>query len=221
MFSMNLEDNMYSSDDELSIIEGGSRARNQRLSYNMSSWYKYEANVLLENINEIESKFPGHKYLSAEDIIEYIAYSKHGAYILLDNLRGLQKRLREIEARIKNGKWQKRMTAGLSKLNSENIISFIDDITNVHKLEKLSDLIHEDIYMSYFVGSMSNIKLTEPKVPHFPSYPRRSVRIDNREDLKKLINEIISYLNILERYHTSITKLIIECNAGLDKILNI
>ena len=216
MFRMNLVVDDYDSDENSCSITGGS----SELTYNMNKWYKYEAKVLLQNLEKINTIFPGKNYISSEDIIDHIVYSKHGAYVLLDNLRGLKKRLREIENKVKTGKWNSKYSAGLSKLNSENIDSFINDISNVQKLEKLNNLIHEDLYMAYFVTTYPNVKLTEPKVPHFPFLPRESVSIDNIDKLTKLIDNTLPYLNILEKFHSAMTKLSIEINSGLDKLIS-
>lgn len=217
MFSVNLEQLSDSDEEVFTGIYGGA---SQDISYNISRWYKYEATVILENIDEISERFPGKKYLSAEDIIEDIAYSKHGSYVLLENLRGLKKRLREIENKAKTGKWNSRYSAGLAKLNSENIDLYINDITNVAKLETLNNLIHEDLYMSYFIKTYPNIRLTEPKVPHFPSLPRFSTSIDKKKEVRKLIEETIPYLTVLERFHSAMTKLAIEVNTGMDKLIS-
>ena len=216
MFSVNLEQEESVSESEYEGIYGGGQ---QNLSYNISKWYKYEASVMLENLDDISNRFTGKKYLSAEDIIENIAYSKHGAYILLENLRGLKKRLREIENKIRTGKWTSRYTASLAKLNSENIDTYINDITNIAKLETLNNLIHEDLYMCYFLKAYPNIKLTEPRVPHFPQLPRNSVVISNKKDVRKLIEDSMPYLNVLEQFHSAMTKLAIETIAGLDKVI--
>tara|TARA_B110000908_G_C10259965_1_gene458450 strand:+ start:1796 stop:2446 length:651 start_codon:yes stop_codon:yes gene_type:complete len=215
MFRMNLEDD-DSYDECDSCVQGGGGD----MTYTLNKWYRYEAIVLLQNLDKINTIFPGKLYLSAEDIIEHIVYSKHGAYVLLENLRGLKKRLREIENKIKTGKWNSKYTAGLSKLNSENIDTYINDISNIHKLELLNNLIHEDLYMAYFVNSYPNIKLTEPKLPHFPLLPRESVSVNNKDRIKKLINNSMSYLSSMEKFHSSMTKLSIEVNSGLDKIIS-
>jgi len=191
----------------------------ENVIYNMSKWYKYATNVLIQNIDRLSDIFPGKKYISAEDIIEYIVYGKNGAYILLYKLRGLQKRLRLVEDKIKNGSWVNKYGAGLSKLNSENIDYFINDITKVSHLERLTSLIHEDVYMAYFINTMPDIRLTEPKVPHFPTKAKESVKITDLEEVKHLINNIVPYLTVLEKYHAAITKLVNEANNGLDKLL--
>jgi hypothetical protein len=73
--------------------------------------------------------------------------------------------------------------------------------------------------MSYFVNTMPNIRLTEPKVPHFPIKPQESINISDTTKIEKLINNTISYLSLLEKYHSSVTKLVTEVNNGLDKLL--
>jgi hypothetical protein len=213
---MQVEDDDNNHEEFSGCITGGAN----EIVYTLNKWYRYESKVLLQNLDRLETIFPGKMYISAEDIVEHIVYSKHGAYILLENLRGLKKRLREIENKIKTGKWNNKYTAGLSKLNSENIDMYINDIANVNKLETLNNLIHEDLYMTYFVNTYPNVKLTEPKLPHFPLLPRESVPIANKDRVKKLINDMMDYLSSIERFHSSMTKLSIEVNSGLDKLIS-
>lgn len=215
MFKAVLEVNDADSDDN-TLIGGGDEDK----VYTMCKWYAYDAKVMLQNIDSIQNQFPGREYLSAEDIVEHVVYGKNGCYVLLDNLRGLKKRLRELEIRIKNGKWNSRYTAGLSKLNSENIDMYIDDISNTHKLETMNHLIHEDLYMTYFVKVYPNVNLPEPKIPHFSHLPRESVSIKNTKKVEKLIKDSIPYLTMLEQFHGAMAKLLIQLNKGLDKLIS-
>ena len=196
-------------------VMGGDRS-----IYTSTKWYKYEANRLLQNIDRISSIIPGRQYISGEDIVEHISYCKYGCFLLLTELRDLKKKLRSIEDKIKSGAWINKNTAAISKLTSENIDLFINNITNIAKLKELSELIHEDIYISYFYVSYPNIYLPEPKSPILPPLPRESVSIKNKKELKCLINETIPYLEILERYHMDMYRLVNTTNGGLEKILS-
>uniref|UniRef100_A0A6C0LHU2 Uncharacterized protein n=1 Tax=viral metagenome TaxID=1070528 RepID=A0A6C0LHU2_9ZZZZ len=195
-------------------VEGGGEK-----VYTSKEWYQYEANRLIHNTKNIKNTFPGRSYINAEDIVDHIAYCKYGCFLLLEELRHLKKKLKIIEDQIKNGFWIKKDTASVSKLTSDNINLFIDNITNITKLNEFTTLIHEDIYMSYFFTTRPNIFLPDPKVPNLPPLPRQTVNIDNKDNIISLIKDTIPYLNILEKYHMSVYRLISAVSEGLEDVI--
>lgn len=192
----------------------------ERVTYTTSKWYSYEANRIIQNINKIENIFSNRTYISAEDIVEHIAYCKYGCYLLLDELRELKKKLKSIEDKVRSGAWVNQDTASISKLTSGNIDVFINNITNISKLTELTNIIHEDLYISYFYVSFPSIYLPEPKSPQLPALPRESLNIKDKKRIEDMIKETIPYLNTLEQYHMSVYKLISNTNQGLDRILS-
>ena len=188
--------------------------------YTSTRWYKYSANTLIQNIDRISTVFPGRLYIASDDIVDNIAYCKYGCFLLLGELKDLKKKLKSIEDKVKSGNWINKNTASISKLTSENIDIFINNITNIAKLKELSELIHEDIYISYFYISYPNIYLPEPKPPILPPLPRESISIKNTKELKCLIKDTIPYLEVLEKYHMDMYRLVNATNGGLEKILS-
>ena len=197
----------------LKTIEGG------RLEYTSTRWYAYEVNKLVHNIDSLDKIFPGRRYISGEDIIDYISYCKHGCFLLLEEMREMKKKLRMIEERVRAGQWLNKNTASVCRLTSDNINIFFDSVNNIQKLAEFTNLIHEDVYVSYFYNTFPNIYLPDPKVPQFPNFPRQSVDTKNEKKIKHLLVDTIPYLNVLEKYHMNIYKLVSYCNEGLDKLL--
>lgn len=191
----------------------------EKKTYTTSKWYTYEANRILHNLNKLETFFPGRMYISGEDIVEYISYCKYGCFLLLDELRDLKKKLKMIEDKVRSGAWINKDTAAISKLTSNTIDIFINNITVVSKLVELSNLIHENLYMSYFYVSNPTIYLPDPKPPQLPPLSRETVNIKDTKGIERLIKDTIPYLNSLEHYHMSIYKLINHTNMGIDKLL--
>ena len=185
-----------------------------------SKWYKYEANRLIQNYKNFDEFFPNRKYISSEDIIEHVSYCRYGCHLLLTELRSLKKKLKIIEEQIKNGFWVKKNTASISSLTSYNIDRFIDDISSVNKLKELSDIIHENLYISYFFTTLPNIYLPDPRIPTLPQIPKETVNINDKDNIIKLITNTIPYLNVLETYHMIMYNLILNCNQGLEKIIS-
>lgn len=192
----------------------------ERIQYTQSKWYQYEANRLRYNKTNIEKIFITRKYISGEDIVEYIVWSKYGAFLLLEEIREMKKKLRLLEDRIKSGIWLNKKTASICKLTSENLDIFYNNISNIDKMEEFTNLIHDDIYKSYFYNNIPNIYLPDPKTPQFPNLPRYSALIKESDKIIKLIENTIPYLNVLEKYHGNVYKLVSYCNEGLDKILS-
>ena len=190
-----------------------------KMVYTTSKWYKYEANRLIYNIKNIDKYILDREYISAEDIVDYISYCKYGCFLLLSDLREFKKKLRVIENKIRTGAWVNKQSASISKLTSDNINIFIDNITNISKLKELSELIFEDIYMSYFYSVNPNIYLPDPKPPVLPPLSRETINIKNSKELVSMIKDTIPYLEILEKYHMDLYKLINLTNAGLEKII--
>ncbi len=191
----------------------------ERLQYTTTKWYAYEANRLKYNINNLNKIFPGRNYITGEDIVDHIAYCKHGCFLLLEEMRELKKKLKILEDRVRSGQWINKNTAAVCRLTSNNIDIFYNNVSNIPKLIEFTNLVHEDVYISYFYNTNPNIYLPDPKTPQFPNLPRQSINIKDEKKIIHLIEDTIPYLSILEKYHMNIYKLISYCNEGLEKII--
>ena len=137
----------------------------ERLEYATTKWYKYELNKLKYNISNIKKIFPGRNYISGEDIIDYVSYCKHGCFLLLEEMRELKKKLKILEDKVRSGQWINKNTAAVCRLTSNNIDIFSNSISNIQKLIEFTNLVHEDIYISYFYNTNPSIYLPDPKTP--------------------------------------------------------
>ena len=195
-------------------IEGGKKKASCK-------WYQYEAQRLADYFDETNA-FDGKNHISAEDVIENIVYGTYGCFDLLDSLKLMKTRMKIIEDQITNGKWLTTHSASLPSFLSNKMDMFISNITNTKKLEQLGTLIQEDLYSSYFVHVVPNIVLSEPILPKFPKLPVQTYpnKKDNYKKIKKLIEDTIPYLEVLEKYHHKFFDLISETNAGLEAIIS-
>lgn len=203
-----------------SVVEGNTTIKSVPV-FSTTNWYRYEAKRLIANIDTIEENFTDKKYISAEDIIDHVTYCKYGCHLLMDALRNLKRRLKDIEDQIKSGKWLNDKYTAVPRLSSTHVEFSINHITEIYVLSNISELIHNDLYKSYFIHKLPNIELTQAKVPHFPILPKESVSIKEKEKVIKLINDTIPYLNILEIFHNNLTKLINQTNRGLEQLLTL
>ena len=73
--------------------------------------------------------------------------------------------------------------------------------------------------MAYFFTTMPSVYLPEPKVPQLPALPRQTINVKDKNAVIKLIKETIPYLNILEKYHVAVYRLISHANESLDRII--
>jgi hypothetical protein len=185
------------------------------------NWYRYEAKRLIVNIEKISEIFPNKKYIGANDIIEHIVYCKYGCHVLLENLRKMKRRVKELEDQIKNGKWINNNSVSLSNVSTSNIENVIENISNRNYISGITSAIHNDFYKSYFLNTIPNIELSEAKIPHFPILPRETVLIEDKEKVKKMIEETIPYLNVLEILHNNTSKLIEQVNFGIEVLLTV
>jgi len=185
------------------------------------NWYRYEAKRLIANIEKISEFFPNKKYISADDMIEHIVYCKYGCHVLLESLRHMKRRVKELEDHIKNGKWINNNSVSLSRLSIHNIEHAIENISNRNIIFNFIDAIHNDFYKSYFLNTIPNIELSEAKIPHFPILPRETVLVEDKEKIKKMIEETIPYLNVIEILHNNTSKLIEQVNFGIEVLLSV
>jgi hypothetical protein len=205
---------LYIATKMVSIITGGDTKY-----ISLNKWYQYEAHRIIENADRADQLFRGRKYISAEDIVDHIVYGKYGAYILVRSMRSLKKLLEKIENKIVHGLWKNTAGIIISKLTSHAIDTYIDDLTPI-SLEKLSNSIQEDLYLAYFHKTYPDIITPEPKMPAFPPLPTVHISINDPVKIKQLVEDILPYINMLEKYHSALYDLIASVVDGLQIIIH-
>jgi hypothetical protein len=187
-------------------------------TYTCHGWYEYGINKLCINIDEFPIIFPNKKFITMNDVIEYVVHVDPGMCTLLSTMMyNLKSVLGEIERKIRNGK----ITTAtiIPALNSTTIDIVLDNIHNAKHLNVFVNLIKEDLYNAYFVDTIPDIYQETPMPPTFVTDLNIACKIDNKKEIKTMLTKCIEYLNTLEGYHFDLIKLIHNTNKSLEKIL--
>lgn len=182
--------------------------------YRCTGWYAYGCDKILSNIKKINKIIPNKKFISSNDIIEYITYVDPKICPYMDTaINRVAKLLNTIEVSIVNGKFT--TAATLSAFTSRHMLNYRE---RVHDVTALSEIVHhmkEDIYLTYLqypeTGGASYIF---PKMPPV-TFEHSSSDSSNDVELTKIITKLKPYLTVLEQYQMDVIRLLYQMSNAL------
>lgn len=195
-----------------------------------SNWYSYGLDKLIININKLEKTF-GKKTITVYDILKYVVTNPESGgnpRYLIDEINKTKDYVDRIRKFIAKGIWVNNNCVTLAKTTDTDLEELQDKIYDIDAMENGINFLVDDLYDAYFQYTDPDVEhpIVRFKEKYGASNFRKFVGTYNvekdKENIKKMMEELKSYVKRLELVHRDINNLLhFNINPELLRLINV